>query len=111
MYTALTQLDEFYGIQLNEDTFETYAMSAYEKIGNKDYKMYRLKAVPECDPDGGWFVCKPCNLDSIEAITLNFESAKETSSISNFAGLYNHNIEQLSLKKECLMNYIFPESL
>ena len=38
MYTALTQLDEFYGVQLNEDTFETYAMSAYEKIGNKDYR-------------------------------------------------------------------------
>lgn len=107
MYTALTQLDEFYGIQLNEDTFETYAMSAYEKIGNKDYKMYRLKAVPECDPDGGWFVCKPCNLDSIEAITLNFESAKETSSISNFAGLYNHNIEQWIESKKRMPNELY----
>jgi len=94
MYTALTQLDEFYGVQLDEDTFETYALSAYNKIGNKDYKMYRLKAIPEADPDGGWFICKPCNMDEIEAITLNFESAQETSSTTNYTGIHNHNIEQ-----------------
>lgn len=94
MYTALTQLDELYGVQLDEDTFETYAMSAYNKIGNKDYKMYRLKAHPEADPDGGWFIDKPCNLDEIEAITLNFESAQETSATSNYAGLHNHEVEQ-----------------
>ena len=35
MYTALSQLNEFYGIELSEDTFETYALSAYNKIGNK----------------------------------------------------------------------------
>lgn len=94
MYTALTQLDELYGVQLDEDTFETYAISAYNKIGNKDYKIYRLKAYPVADPDGGWFIDKPCNLDEIEAITLNFESAQETSSTSNYAGLHNHEVEQ-----------------
>ena len=56
--------------------------------------MYLLKATPEADISGGWFVCKPCNLDSIEAITLNYESAQETSSVSNFAGVQNHAIEQ-----------------
>jgi hypothetical protein len=94
MYTALTQLDELYGIQLDEDTFETYAISAYNKIGNKDYRTYLLKAHPESDPEGGWFVNKPCNMDEIEAITLNFESAQETSATSNYAGLHNHEVEQ-----------------
>ncbi len=93
-YTALTQLKDFYGIDLDEDTFETYAMSAYNKIGNKDYKMYHFKAIPEPDCDGGWYVEKPCNLSSIEAITLNFEAASENSSIENYPGLRNHSVEQ-----------------
>lgn len=94
LYTALTQLYDFYGVQLDEDTFETYALAAYNKIGNKDYRVYKMKATPQADPQGGWFVCKPCNMDSIEAITLDFESAQETSAISNTAGLTNHAIEQ-----------------
>ena len=48
-------------------------MSAYLKIGNHDYRTYRTKIYPQEDPDGGWSVEKPCNLDAIEAITLNFE--------------------------------------
>jgi hypothetical protein len=76
LYTALSNLYELYGIEMDEDTFETYAMSAWKKIGNKDYRVYRMKAHPVCDPEGGWYICKPCNLDAIEAITLNFESAR-----------------------------------
>jgi hypothetical protein len=33
-------------------------------------------------------------LDSIEAITLDYESAQETSSVNNNIGDINHNIEQ-----------------
>lgn len=93
-YTALTQLRDFYGIELDVDTFETYGISAYNKIGNKDYKMYHLKATPMSDCNGGWYVEKPCNLDEIEAITLNYESASEHSAVENYPGLRNHNIEQ-----------------
>lgn len=93
-YTALTQLRDFYGIDLDEDTFETFGISAYNKIGNKDYKMYRLKATPVHDCEGGWYIEKPCNMDSIEAITLNFESAQEHSARENYPGLRNHAIEQ-----------------
>jgi hypothetical protein len=78
MYTALTQLNELHGLVLNEDAFETYAMSAYNKIGNKDYRLYRTRLYPKADPEGGWYIEKPCNLDSIEAITLDYESAQDT---------------------------------
>jgi len=50
-------------------------MSAWHKIGNRDYKMYKLCAIPEPDCEGRWFVKMPCNLDLIEAITLPFEDA------------------------------------
>lgn len=94
LYTALSQLYEFHGVELDEDTFETYALSAYKKIGNKECKLYRIRLIPEMDIEGNWFVCKPCNLDSIEAITLDYESAQETSAITNIAGSINHEIEQ-----------------
>ena len=94
LYTALSQLYELQGVELDEDTFETYALSAYNKIGNHDYKLYRIHLTPEPDPAGGWYVCKPCNMDSIEAITLDYESAVETSATNIYAGLANHSVEQ-----------------
>ena len=36
-YSALSHCYETYGVELDEDQFETYAMSAWRKIGNKDY--------------------------------------------------------------------------
>ena len=94
-YTALSQLSEMFGVELDDDTFETYGLSAYNKIGNKDYRMYRTRLYPQADPDGGWYVEKPCNLDSIEAITLDFESAQSTHNYDYAAGATNHNIEQV----------------
>lgn len=94
MYTALTQLNELYGLVLNEDTFETYAMSAYNKIGNKDYRLYRTRLYPKADSEGGWYIEKPCNLDSIEAITLDYESAQDTHVTDVNAGSRFQNIEQ-----------------
>ena len=94
LYTALTQLNELHGVELDEDAFETMAMVAYNKIGNKDYRLYRMKGHPVADPEGGWYICKPCNMDKIEAITLNFESARESDSVSNHPGIFNHNVEQ-----------------
>lgn len=93
-YTALSQLYEMHGVELDEDTFETYALSAYKKIGNRNYKLYRIRLTPQRDMEGNWFVCKPCNMDSIEAITLDYESAQETSSVVNNAGSYTHPVEQ-----------------
>lgn len=94
LYTALSQLYEIYGIELDEDTFETYALSAYNKIGNKQYNLHLIKVHPEKDPLGGWFITKPCDMSSIEAITLDFESAAETSATENYPGIFNHNVEQ-----------------
>ena len=91
-YSALSLARELYGVELDEDTFETYALTAWNKIGNKETKLYHVKLRPECDIDGGSFVKKPCNLDEIEAITLNWEDAKMMDAIHNWT--YNQPIEQ-----------------
>lgn len=92
-YSALSHCYETYGVELDEDQFETYAMSAWRKIGNKDYKMYLLKANPICDNEGGWYVCLPCNCDTIEAITLPFEDAQNITATENYYGMHSHPIE------------------
>lgn len=106
-YSALEHARDMYGVELDEDLFETYGMSAWKKIGNKDYKTYVTKIYPELDPDGGWFVDKPCNLDAIEAITLNFESAQETSPIDNYHGFYTHPIEQMIESTKIDPNHLY----
>lgn len=95
IYAALEHAREMYGVEIDEDQFETYAMSAWNKIGNKDYRMYVTKIHPEPDVEGGWSVCKPCNLDEVEAITLPFEDAQNLSSWCNHFGIYSHAIEQM----------------
>lgn len=94
LYSALVLCNDLYGVELDEDTFETYAMTAYHKIGNHNYKMKVVRLTPQADPSGGWFVCAPKDLNYIEAITLPFEDAQETSSVINFPGPYTHAIEQ-----------------
>lgn len=93
-YTAISLLRELYGVELDEDQFETYGLTAWNKIGNKQTRRYRVRLCPICDPAGGWYIQKPCNLDEIEAITINPEDAREIDSINNHAGAVNHPIEQ-----------------
>lgn len=101
-YTAISLLQDMYGIELDEDLFETYALTAWNKIGNKQTRLYRTKLYPTCSPEGGSYVAKPCNLDRIEAITLGYEDAKEIDSLRNYAGSINRPIEEFieSRKRE-----------
>lgn len=94
LYTALGLLNDFHGVTLDEDLFETYALSAYAKIGNKDCRLYVTHLKPQPDGIGGWFVQKPCNLTSIEAITIDSEQVKETDSVYFTAGLKRQAIEE-----------------
>lgn len=94
IYAALAHAKDMYGLELSQETFEVYAMSAFLKIGNKDCRLYRTKIYPQPDPDGGWYAEVPCNFDAVEAITLNFEDFQGTSSIVNYPGYYTSPIEQ-----------------
>ena len=82
-----------YGVELDEDQFETFAMSAWHKIGNKDIKMYLVHACPERDPEGGWYVCLPCNAEAVEAITLPYEDAQNMTAVQPHYGVFSHPIE------------------
>ncbi len=77
--TAYTQVRELYGIELNPDEFETLGIIAWDRIGNKETKLYKYLVTPDQDELGGWYIDLPCNVDMIEAVTANYEDYQKTS--------------------------------
>lgn len=86
-YTAYSHLYDVYGLEINEDMFETLGMIAWNKIGNKQSRIYQIQLIPEADQYSGWTVCLPCNVDEIEAVTANYEDYQKTSSTQNYPGM------------------------
>lgn len=78
-HTAYTQMRELYGLELNPDEFETLGVIAWDKIGNKQYKLYKYRVVPEQTNLNEWYVDLPCNADQIESVTANYEDYQKTS--------------------------------
>lgn len=77
--TAYTVARELYGLELNPDEFETLGIIAWDRIGNKQYKLYKYQVEPTQDSLGNWFVDLPCNVDIIEAVTADYEDYQKTS--------------------------------
>ncbi len=76
--TAYTQARELYGLELNPDEFESIGLIAWDRIGNKDYRLYRYSTTPVETPLGFWCVELPCNVDFIESVTANYEDYQKT---------------------------------
>lgn len=76
--TAYTQARELYGLELDPDVFESIGLIAWDRIGNKDYRLYKYTTSPEQDELGYWHVTVPCNCDIIEAVVTNYEDYQKT---------------------------------
>lgn len=77
--TAYTQTRELYGLELNPDEFETLGIIAWDRIGNRQYKMYHYQTEPSLDGLGNYYIDLPCNADIIEAVTADYEDYQKTS--------------------------------
>ena len=112
IYAAWQHAKDMYGLEISQDTFETYAMSAFLKIGNKECRLYRTKIHPKPDCEGGWVATKPCNLDTIEAITTGFEDVQLSTTMNPYAGPINASIEHdIESKKRLTSAYYMPGKL
>ena len=112
IYAAWQHAKDMYGLEISQDTFETYAMSAFLKIGNKECKLYRTKIHPKPHSEGGWVASKPCNLDTIEAITTGFEDAQLSTTMNPYIGTVNSSIEEdIESKKRYNSAYYMPGKL
>lgn len=82
-YEAKSHLYEFYGIDLDDEEFETIALHAWDKINNKAFMWYTYKGrVKDFRLD------LPCNVDIIEYVQGSGESPGTTNPVSNYAA-YN----------------------
>jgi len=94
-YEAKSHLFEFYGIDMDDDTFETYALHAWDKINNKSYRLYTFSGRVKNNK-----LELPCNVDIIESVQGLGESVGTTNVVSSI-GAYNtssfieDNIEDL----------------
>ena len=77
--TAYTQARELYGLELNPDEFETLGIIAWDRIGNRQYKLYKYQVQPLQTQTEEWYVDLPCNVDQIEAVTADYEDYQKTS--------------------------------
>ena len=51
-HTAYTQARDFYGVELTPIDFENIGLVAWNKIGNKDYKLYKYVVKPQITSSG-----------------------------------------------------------
>lgn len=73
--SAYNQAYLLYDLELPTETFEDIGLIAWNKIGNKQTKLYKYTA--QIDKES-LTVELPCNCDIIEAVTYNFEDWKYT---------------------------------
>ena len=92
-YTAYTHAQDLYGAEISSDDFETIGLNAWDKIGNKDYKLYLYTAEPLLISENEWILDLPCNADEIEAVTTGFEDFQKTSNSLNYTDTYKGYIE------------------
>lgn len=77
--TAYSHARELYGLELNPDEFESLGMIAWDRIGNRQYKLYKYQVEPSQNDLEEWYVDLPCNVDIIEAVTADYEDYQKTS--------------------------------
>lgn len=69
-HRAQADLETLYGIELDTEDFEEIALIAWNKIGNKNTKLYRCSAmIDPCDRS----ITLPYNCDIVVAVTYNYE--------------------------------------
>lgn len=75
-YSAYNHLNDFYGIVLNEDEFETIALFGWMHIGNKRTKYYKHTA-----DTIDYQLMLPCNVDIIESVHGNMSDFTMTDNV------------------------------
>lgn len=106
--TAYTHARELYGLELNPDEFETLGMIAWDRIGNKQYKLYKYQITPIQNELQEWYVDLPCNVDQIEAVTADYEDYQKTSNTHLAGHTQSGWIEGYIETRKYNTNHLYP---
>ena len=72
-------LDMLYGIEMDDEDIEELGLNAWDKIGNKNTRLYRYKTC--IGPDNS--ITLPCNAVSIESVTTSYEDWNRSTNYSD----------------------------
>ena len=75
-HAAYSQANLLYGLEMNPEDFEEIGLIAWERIGNKQVRLYRVSLDVDCVTKSAEL---PCNCDEIEAVTYGHEDWNYTS--------------------------------
>lgn len=90
-------LDQLYGIEMDDENLEELGLIAWNKIGNKDTKLYKYRDCPNSDN----IIILPCNALEIESITTSYE---DWSRVTNYS-------EQGDQRTSFIENHIESEKI
>ena len=71
-------LDQFYGLELEDEELEEMGLMGWELIGNKNTKLYQFRACPDSNNS----IKLPCNASSVESVTTSYEDWKRITNYS-----------------------------
>lgn len=89
-----------YQLEIPPENFEEIGLIAWNKIGNKQIRLYRTRLKIETD---GNYVELPCNCDMLEAVTYDFEDWKYTTN-DTVNGDYNSQFTENYIEGRKLYN-------
>lgn len=93
-------LDQLYGVEMEEEDIEEIGLLAWERIGNKNTRLYTY-STNIIGPDN--YIELPCNAVSIESITTSCEDWSRTSNKSDYGNIDNAFIEN-QIESEKIFN-------
>lgn len=73
--SAYAQANLLYGLEISPEEFEEIGLIAWNKIGNKQTKLYKCRLDIDCS---SLTVTLPCNCDIVEAVTYDYEDWRYT---------------------------------
>lgn len=92
--SVYTHALDLFGVEIDPNIFEEVAITAWDKIGNRQYGLYKLSETPIQVDKNTWSIQLPCNADEIEAVTASYEDIQKTSNIRDYPDLHNAYIEE-----------------
>lgn len=85
-------LDLQYGLEIDEDDAIDVGLIAWNKIGNRNYRLYRFRGMVDPHTHEVKLPCN-CDEDAIEAVTYDFEDWQYTDNLKNYGSLESNFIE------------------
>ena len=84
-------LEQLYGLEMEDEDLEELGLIAWELIGNRNIRLYKFSAVPDCNNS----ITLPCNVEEIEAITTSYEDWQYVTDKHEYGDLNSAYVENI----------------